>query len=386
MLNQIFLSAAQRPVIISLDVHDKNTYIYAVSLQSGEIIIDKNIFGNFKRIQRHLERAGIHPQDAMIIYEAGNSGYAPYRYFIRHHYDCRIIAPVSIPQNAKRRRKKTDRDDAINNWKYYTAGILRFVQVPTVEDEGMRDFMRNRIVQVGKVRKEKQKIIALTKRHGLEYTETKKNWTKKHRQWLTRVEMPSSIRLLLDMWLEQLRLAEQHLVQIEQRLDEIIASNPRYSYQMQWYQLMPGFGRVNAMLMLFEIRDVGRFGHPYAIMKYTGLIPGKRSSGDYDPVQHITKQGNQYVRYALVGASKAYGHERPLYTEKQLARFDEPVRDFLTKLQNRLYHRYRMLRANKKGANQARCAIARELCGFVWELMTKVVPLSNSEPSYRKAA
>jgi hypothetical protein len=36
--------------------------------------------------------------------------------------------------------------------------------------------------------------------------------------------------------------------------------------------------------------------------------------------------------------------------------------------------RYRYLRDKGKAGNKTRCAIARELAGFVWELSNKIAP------------
>ena len=40
---------------------------------------------------------------------------------------------------------------------------------------------------------------------------------------------------------------------------------------------------------------------------------------------------------------------------------------FFFKMQNRLVTRYKHLKAKGKHSNKARVAVARELCGFLWE-------------------
>ena len=116
------------------------------------------------------------------------------------------------------------------------------------------------------------------------------------------------------------------------------------------------------------------------MMKYTGLIPGKYASGGKDPALKITKAGNKYLRTALVGIAKHYNDRRLLISKNKLSCYAEPLREFVMRCQERLYNRYKYLKAKGKHTNKARVALAREMCGYVWELINKVVPkLSEKE-------
>ncbi len=48
--------------------------------------------------------------------------------------------------------------------------------------------------------------------------------------------------------------------------------------------------------------------------------------------------------------------------------------EFVSKTKKRLTSRHRHLKDVGKGMGKTRVAIARELCGFVWELAIKVSP------------
>ena len=50
----------------------------------------------------------------------------------------------------------------------------------------------------------------------------------------------------------------------------------------------------------------------------------------------------------------------------------EPFKQFYNKMCKRLLSRYRHLRDAGKISNKAKTAVARELCGFLWELIVKV--------------
>jgi len=371
-------------IVCSLDVHDSNYYCYTINTDTGEILSDCNLPGNPDATIKHLKKIGVKPSETIILYEAGNGGFSPYRKFVKFGYTCKIIVPSSIPKRAK--RFKTDRTDAINNLNYHCAGLLRYVHVPSELDENNRELIRYRYDLSHQTSKQKQKILALVKRTGLVYDLTKSNWTQKHYHWLKTVELPESQRFLLTIMLENLESLEIQMTSLEKQIDTIVTSNERYKFLVSLLSLLPGFGTVNAVTTALEIQDFGRFPHPNSIMSYMGVIPGKHASGKSDPARAITKAGNRYLRLAYVGASKWYRDRRMMKSTKFIKSLPEPLQPFLKRLQDRLCDRYRHLCNNGKPSNKAKCAIARELCAFTWELFTKIAPVLNENQRYLIAA
>ena len=51
-----------------------------------------------------------------------------------------------------------------------------------------------------------------------------------------------------------------------------------------------------------EIGDVARFASPEKLCGYTGLCPRVNQSGDRDRRAPLTKQGPQYLRWAMLQA------------------------------------------------------------------------------------
>jgi transposase len=370
-------------VTVSLDAHQHSIYIYAVNTRTGEILADKNIIGGFKAVLKQIKEFGL-PKHIMIIFEAGQFGFSPYRLFKKAGYGCKIIAPSSIPNKSKKR--KTDRDDSINNLDYHMSGILRYVYVPTANDEDAREFLRYRYEQVWKLTKQKQRINALIKRHGKVFDLTKTTWTRTHYNWLKSVDLLPCARKILDLMLNRLEEAYSDLERLDIMLDNIINENQRYKYLKALYEEIPGVGRVVSLTLLFEGQDFGRFANPSCLMNYTGLIPGKKASGDKDPAMRITKAGNKYLRLALVCTSKFYRDRRLLKSRDRISKLPAPLKSFIDRCQSRLNGRYLYLRGKGKNSNKVKVAIARELCGFVWELNVKVMPLLGDYKDLSKAA
>ncbi len=257
--------------------------------------------------------------------------------------------------------------------------MLRYVHVPSEKDEQCREMLRYRFEQIWKITKKKQYIQAFTKRHGLIFDLGKSYWTKKHYSWLNTVELPPLARHLLDLKLSYLDGLHTQLEKIDGILDNIFETDETYKHLVRLYGLLRGVGRINSMVLVLEGQDLRRFRNPSALMSYTGLVPGKYSSGTSDPHLRITKAGNKFLRTAIVGIAKMYTDKRTFRTSKDISKLSEPLKAFLIKCQTRLNARYRHLVSKGKNSNKAKCAVARELCGFVWELVVKIEPTINDE-------
>jgi transposase len=134
---------------------------------------------------------------------------------------------------------------------------------------------------------------------------------------------------------------------------------------------MKGFQLVAAMILVSELGEVYRFAHPRRVMAYLGLIPSENTSSDKRRQGAITKCGNAHARWLLVECAQHYA--TPPKISKELSRRQEgqtrEVRAISWRAQNRLHRRYTRLMARLLQRNKAIVAIARELCGFIWELL-----------------
>jgi len=132
-----------------------------------------------------------------------------------------------------------------------------------------------------------------------------------------------------------------------------------------------GFQTVAAMIVVSELGEVDRFAHPRQVMAYLGLVPTENTSNDKRRQGRITKCGNAHARWLLVECAQHY--VTPPKVSKELSRRQQgqpaQVRAISWRAQNRLHSRYRRLLGRRLQRNKAMVAIARELCGFIWELL-----------------
>jgi hypothetical protein len=119
---------------------------------------------------------------------------------------------------------------------------------------------------------------------------------------------------------------------------------------------------------------IGDDGHPKQLMSYLGLTPGEYSSGGKSKRTGITKCGNSHARWMLVECATHYGKEPRVGAHLSARQEGLPrwVREKSWTAQNRLYLRFTNLRKRLMHHNKIKVAVARELCGVIWETGYKI--------------
>lgn len=358
------------PLLCSLDVHYESSWILIVNTITGEILMDENCRGKIKKVVKKLKNKFYDDIETVeIILEAGGLGYYPYRQLTRNGFHCKMIAPHSIP---KRKRQKNDRLDAADNLSDHLSGNLKYVYIPSEQDVEARETLRERATWVHKRTKEKQAIGSLTKRSGLIFEGTKTTWTKTHIKWLKTVKTNASVRQIINIKLSMIDTYSHIIEELEESLLTLFRKHTVYRDQYALYRLLPGVGPINAMTFTLEALDMNRFSHPKQVMSYSGSIPDCNQSGSYNPSCPITKTGNKYFRLSIINTAAIFRDARKIKMPKGFNDLAEPFKQFYNKMCKRLLSRYRHLRDAGKISNKAKTAVARELCGFLWELIVKV--------------
>jgi transposase len=112
-------------------------------------------------------------------------------------------------------------------------------------------------------------------------------------------------------------------------------------------------------------------------MAFTGLVPSEHSSGPSVRRGSITKTGNAHVRRVLVEAAWSYRHRPVIGINLRRRSEGQPpeVLAYAWAAQCRLHSRFYSI-ASTENRNVAVVAVARELAGFVWGLMTDRVDVA----------
>lgn len=371
---------------VGLDVHkDASQVVVADDGRGGEVRHYGKVSSDLHAMERLVDKLGGPGITLHFAYEAGPTGFVLYRWFKRRGIDCIVVAPTRIPQ-PKGVRQKTNRRDAEQLARALRAGELASIHVPDEVDEAFRDLTRARSDASRDLKRVKQRLKSFLLRQGYHYT-GKANWSEAHQRYLRELVMPTAV---LKAVLEEHLLAIDAAVGRLRRMEELIAVQaPQWGMYPAVQALMccRGFDLVAASMLVAEINDVRRFSHPRGLMAYLGLVPKEDSTGDHRKLGAITKAGNAQARWILI---EAVQHASlPPKVSAQLAQRQEGqpevYRRIAWKMQNRLHKRHWHLTNRRVMPAKVKVALARELCGFIWDLLRHVPEAPKQAPVSRSA-
>jgi transposase len=361
---------------IGMDVHAASITLAVLGQDESQPEI-LQIPNSRKDIRRTFER--LSPKrggaDALrCCYEAGSCGFEPYRQLRSMGISCEVIAPSLIPKKPGE-RIKTDRRDAIKLATCYRANQLTAIHVPDEDQEAVRDLVRAREDVRGDLIAARHRLSKFLLRHGRHFTEGK-NWTQRHFKWVGAQSFERRAELVtFEHYLQRVLDLQMLRSQLDQEILECAQTKP-YRASVDKLCCLRGISTLSAMGLLVEIHDFHRFAHPRELMGFLGLVPTEHSSGGKERRGHITKAGNSHARRVLIEAAWSYRHPPRTSVRAKAALRKQPseVGNLALKAQHRLNRRFARLVSRGKKSQLAVTAVARELCGFVWALMTSQAP------------
>ena len=241
-------------------------------------------------------------QKVYTCYEAGPLGYGLHRRLAALGVANYVVRPRDWDEYGQ--KVKTDKRDArqlaLNLDRYLSGNQKAFsvVRVPTQAQEQARSRSRQREA----LQKEKQRLAAQGRSHGLYYgAPVQGEWWGKG-AWEELVVPPIVLELLQP--LRRLILAvEQELQACTKAMVEAAAPQ----------ELPSGLGKLTYEILEREVGDWNRFGNRRQVASYTGMCPREDSSAQRRFQGSITKHGNPRVRTPLVEASWRLIRFQPAY-------------------------------------------------------------------------
>ena len=187
---------------------------------------------------------------------------------------------------------------------------------------------------VGQEQKAHQQLNGFVLRHGHHWERGKTRWTQAHYRWLE-------------------GLAFSHPWQRE--------------VLVEYHEAV----RAAAVVILAELGDLRRFDNPGQLMGYLGLVPSEDSSGPRRRQGAVTCAGNTHARRILVQSAWCYRlpARQTAHLKRKAKNASGEARAIGWRAQRRLCGRYRHLIEAGKNQKVVCVAIARELVGFIWDLV-----------------
>ncbi len=372
-----FRAVRDYPAYIGLDVHKETIVVGVAEPGWGEPMDRGKIANKPKAVAKLVDRLSREYGGELLLfcYEAGPCGYGLYRQLVGLGHDCQVVAPSQIPRKPGE-RIKTDRREARKLARLLRSGDLTSVWVPDEEQEAMRDLTRARDDLKAQERKARQQLNAYVLRHGHAWPANKTRWTKTHYNWLETRRFPHDWQqVVLQEYIDAVRAASRRVAEITAQMERVL---PQWSLAPVVDSLVAlrGIDKLAAMVLLAELGDISRFDSPKQLMAYLGLVPSEHSSGPRRRQGGITLTGNRHARRMLVESAWSYRFpaRRTAHLKRKAVHASNEAKAIAWKAQKRLCGRYRTLIQAGKNAQLVCVAIARELVGFVWDIVRHEMP------------
>ncbi len=353
--------------VVGLDVR-KETIVAAVLPYGCNEVTEKVSIENHPKAIEKLVNRVMRQGPAEFVYEAGPCGYQVQRQIAGLGQRCVVIAPSLTPVRPGD-RVKTDKRDATNLARFYRAGELTEIRVPTCEEEAARDLPRAREDALKDRLRARHRLSKFLLGQGRVYRETKA-WGIAHQEWLKTQKFEW---LPLQQTFEaNIRAHDEVLARLEllEQQTYDLAQQPAYRMAVSCLRSLKGLDTLGALTLVVEAQDFRRFKKASAFMCFTGLVGSEFSSGEKTRRGHITKAGNAHIRRVLVEA--AWSQRYPNVVSRGLAErrkgCPQEVIKIAKKAQARLHRKYLRMTSKNKLHQVTVVAVARELAGFVWSI------------------
>ena len=254
------------------------------------------------------------------------------------------------------------------------------MHAPDEQSEAARELTRLRETAKENLKRIRHQLLKFLTRHGYVYTNGR-HWTQKHITWMRTIEFTEPVLTkVFENYFNEMIYCLGRLENLDREIEQL-AKSEEYKEVVDLLCCFHGISTLTAITVITEIFEFGRFESPRHLMSYLGLTPSEDSSGDKQKKGAITKAGNKRVRRLLNEASWHYRHRYvpSAALKKRRQRQPQWAIEIADAAGRRVSKRHRHLTNNGKMPCKANIAVARELAGFIWFMITQCHTRKNTK-------
>jgi len=230
-------------------------------------------------------------------------------------------------------------------------------------------------------RRARQQLNAFVLRCGHSWPSGKSRWTQSHYNWLEELKCSHPLEhVVLQEYIDAVREAGERVSEVSKQI-ELARQGWSLGKVVEALVALRGVDRLSATILLAELGDISRFEDAKQLFSYLGLVPSEYSSGEKRNQGKITRAGNSHARRILVEC--AWSYRFPPRVTGHIRRKSKDAPDYAQQIawraQKRLCGRYMKMVLAGKNAKVITVAIARELAGFIWDIVCHEMGAINKE-------
>jgi transposase len=327
---------------VGVDYHRKRSYMVVMN-EKGKLMKQGEVENRKEEVAKFLYRAGCNGNSAAVL-EATRNWVVMHDWLEGMVEEVHLAHPLKVKAIAEA-KIKTDKIDAKVLAHLLRADLLPEAYVASPEARKVRSVLRQRMFLVRVRTMIKNRIYGILDKYPeiREKKPCKELFGKKSLGWIKEAGFKETDREMIREDIKLLDVLSKHIEGSEKLVEKVSGND----WRVKLLKTIPGIGKFFAVLIAYEIDDIGRFRNEKKFYSYIGIIPSTYSSGGRTFHGRITKQGNKYLRWAMIEAVWP-----AIRKDRELRAYYERIKE-------------------KKGANPAKVATARRIATIVYRVLSR---------------
>jgi transposase len=291
-----------------------------------------------------FERWFLNRDVSLVIMEACGSAHHWARWLNSLNIDVKLLPAAYIGAYVK--RNKTDAADACALLEAARCADIAPVKVKSIEQQALQGLHRTRSLWMGTRTSRINALRGFCREFGISVATGSRNGIEQISRVLAdpHSAVPALIRGTMALLVEEIRLLEARIAQLERELTELARHSPACTTLLS----IPGIGLLTATAMVAATSgSVQHFRDARHFASWFGLTPKEYSSGSTRTLGRISKRGDRYLRMLLTHGARAV--LRAASVAQSAGRQLDGLRQWALAVQARSNH------------NKAACAVANKL-------------------------